>query len=592
MPDLSIKCLLLALITERVAAESTRPHLLFMMSDQMRYDAMGSYAGDYNRAARTPALDRIAREGMLVRYAASSTPTCTPARAALLTGRSPWNHGMLGYGVVADRYPLEMPRVLAGAGYHTRVIGKNHFGWNTTSDTGIQHGFQKLTICDGLGHWDKKAKHHWSDTYDDYDKWFQAQMPGKDPQATLDGLDREGWNTWQARPFIYNESLHPTAWVGRQAVSFLKSYPNTTDAQPFMLKVSFHRPHSPYDPPKRVLDAVKADDLRPIRLCHGAAKSNGSTAPNGDGKWCLQFRGKEGDSSGCGPKNPDAWCGLMPEKAATLSRRAYTASVNFVDEWIGHIYGALVERNLLERTWILWTSDHGDGQGDMFHWRKGYPYEFSTHIPMLLRWPESWARAQPKGSIVDRGTELPPPVVTEMRDVFHTFVDAAGIANDAKLVPPRNSKDAARFASEDGKSMLCLLRDPSGKSDCDYAPNPGPWRQWIDMEHANAVKWSMHWSGLTDGKMKYVVRAMDGQEQLFNLTADPYEEAEVSGVAAYASVLKLWRSRLVQQFEHEGRGNQWVRNGKLMHRRKSQTYSPHFPKSERTVGGELEEVFV
>jgi len=240
----------------------------------------------------------------------------------------------------------------------------------------------------------------------------------------------------------------------------------------------------------------------------------------------------------------------------------------------------------------LWTSDHGDGQGDMFHWRKGYPYEFSAHIPMLLRWPESWARAQPKGSIVDRGTELPPPVVTEMRDVFHTFVDAAGIANDAKLVPPRNSQDAARFASEDGKSMLCLLRDPSGKSDCDYAPNPGPWRQWIDMEHAMVYNATNHWSGLTDGKMKYVFRAMDGQEQLFNLTADPYEEVEVSGVAAYASVLKLWRSRLVQQFEHEGRGHEWVRNGKLMHRRKSQTYSPHFPKSERTVDGELEEVVV
>lgn len=86
-----------------------------------------------------------------------------------------------------------------------------------------------------------------------------------------------------------------------------------------------------------------------------------------------------------------------------------------------------------------------------------------------------------------------------------------------------------------------------------------------------------HWSALTDGQIKYVFRAWADDEQLFNLTADPDETTEVSGLPEYSAELKLWRSRLVQQYEKEGRGNDWVRNGKLVKRTKSTTYSPNYP---------------
>ena len=70
-----------------------------------------------------------------------------------------------------------------------------------------------------------------------------------------------------------------------------------------------------------------------------------------------------------------------------LGRRAYLASVAFVDEQVGHIYAALKQTLLLHTTLLLWTADHGDGQGDHFHWRKGYPYEFSAHVPLVVRLP-------------------------------------------------------------------------------------------------------------------------------------------------------------------------------------------------------------
>ena len=85
-------------------------------------------------------------------------------------------------------------------------------------------------------------------------------------------------------------------------------------------------------------------------------------------------------------------------------------------------------------------------------------------------------------------------LVTELRDVFHTAVDIAGASG---LVP------AGHFKPEDGKSMLCLLKDPTGQK-CDYAPNPGAWRQYLDMEHSTCYNSSNHWNALTDGKTKRV----------------------------------------------------------------------------------------
>jgi arylsulfatase A-like enzyme len=230
------------------------------------------------------------------------------------------------------------------------------------------------------------------------------------------------------------------------------------------------------------------------------------------------------------------------------------------------------DRRLLERTWILFTSDHGDGQGDMFHWRKGYPYEFSAHVPMVLRWPQEWASKQPAGSLqVARGSVVAPPLVAELRDVFHTLADAAGISRNSSLMPPQ------LFHKADGRSLLCLLRDPTGMRHCDYPPNPGRWRRWVDMEHGTCFNSSNHWSALTDGRSKYVYIASLAEEQLFNLSADPHEGVDLSRSARHQAELALWRGRLISQFEAEGRGDAWVKGGALVQRAQAMDYSPNYP---------------
>ena len=108
-----------------------RPNLMLVVSDQTRPDAL-SGAGGNMTIAETPNLDRIASEGVTFMYAFTATPICTPARAALITGRSPWRPGMRGYGnfVAPNVYSVwqELPETLEGAGYFTGIAGKNHFG--------------------------------------------------------------------------------------------------------------------------------------------------------------------------------------------------------------------------------------------------------------------------------------------------------------------------------------------------------------------------------------------------------------------------------------------------------------------------------
>lgn len=160
------------------------------------------------------------------------------------------------------------------------------------------------------------------------------------------------------------------------------------------------------------------------------------------------------------------------------------------------------------------------------------------------------------------------PLVTELRDLFPTFLDIAGIP----LAPGRRM---------DGSSLACLfLIDPSGKK---CGTQGSGWREYIDLEHDIIYNTSVHWNALTDGSIKYIFHANNGIEELFNLTADPVENTDLAQDPAYVTVKETWRARLVAQFESEGRGIQWVQNGNLLPREEGLLYSPHYPNSTQST---------
>ena len=489
----------IAMAAARARGATTRqPNILFLMGDQHRGDCVSA---DGNKAIRTPSLDRIAREGVLFRCAYTSVPSCTPARAGLLTGLSPWHHGMIGYGRVADRYPNEKPRLLREAGYQTLGIGKMHW-----APQGNLHGFHK-TLLDESGRVESKG------FMSDYRQWFREQAPGLNPDAT--GL---GWNDYGSKPYALPERLHPTRWTGETALQFLQSYGRQ---EPFFLKVSFARPHSPYDPPERFFKLYEDADLPKAVV----------------GKWAERHaeRGKKLPSS--------TWQGDLGEAQVRRSRQGYYGNVTFIDEEIGRLLDLLDKRRWLENTLILYAGDHGDMTGDHHLWRKTYAYEASARIPMLLRWPGNFLDAK-------RGQVLRQPV--ELRDILPTFLDAAGVAVEPK-----------RF---DGRSMLDLVR---GKAE--------GWREWIDLEHDVCYAPENHWTALTDGRWKYIFHAFNGEEQLFDLASDPGELRDLAPEKEHEATLRLWRGRMTEHLSE--RGAPFVVAGKLGVRPARFLYSPNYPRN-------------
>ncbi len=475
------------------ASRDNKPNILFLMTDQHRGDCLGA---DGNTRIHTPNLDRLAHEGARFSAAYSCTPTCTPARAALLTGMGPWRNGMLGYGKVAEEYPVEMPRLLREAGYHTLGVGKMH--WHPQR---CLHGFHKTIL-------DESGREQTPEFRSDYHAWFASMAPHLAPDAT--GI---GWNDYRAKSYALPEELHPTRWAADVAVRFLEGYERT---DPFFLKVSFERPHSPYDPPKRWMDHYVDADLPEACV----------------GDWAAKYAKRSDDSF-------NIWHGELGAEQVRHSRQGYYGSISFIDEQIGRILETLEERGMLDNTLILMTADHGDMMGDHHLWRKSYAYEGSARIPMLMRWPKELGLAG--------GMVFTQPV--ELRDVLPTFLDAAEKEPPLKL---------------DGRSMLDLVR---GKGE--------GWRDYIDLEHDICYHKTNHWCALTDGKTKYIHHAYDGEEQLFDLVGDPGETKDLSGDTAHAPTLAAWRKRLATHLEE--RGPDWVKNGQPVPRPERILYSPNYP---------------
>lgn len=482
------------------------PNILFLMADQLRADCLGCYG---NHVIQTPNLDRLANDGVKFSGAYTSVPSCTPARSALLTGLSPWHHGMLGMTGMASSYPLEKPRALAEAGYYTTTIGKNHFNPIRNS-----HGYHQMLLDEHCSYWFDKAEHDSKTSASpeercDYEAWFWSQLPAGNPHAT--GL---GWNDYRGKAFVLPERLHATTWTGDTAVNFLRTYDRQ---EPFFLKVSFIRPHSPYDPPSRWMKKYEGADI--------------PAAAAGD--WAQRYIPRSGADN-------DIWHGAVSPEEIRLSRQAYYGSVSHVDEQIGRVLETLEQRKLLEDTLIVFLADHGDMLGDQHLWRKTYAYEPSARIPMLMRWPAGMLSAK-------RGSTRREPV--ELRDILPTFLEAAG------TTPTR---------AIDGRSLLSLVRE-EGRG----------WREWIDLEHNICYSPANHWNALTDGYWKYIFHARDGEQQLFHLEDDPHELRDLAPDARYQNVLQKWRGRLTEHLSE--RGEEFVKGGNLALRPQGRMTSPNFP---------------
>ncbi len=478
-----------------------RLNILFMMDDQHRGDCIGAEGSDW---IHTPNLDQLAAEGALFTKSYTTLPSCLPARASLLTGMRPWAHGLLGYASMASSYPQTMPQMLADAGYRTHAVGKNHF-------EDVKYGYESIDLEEA---WRGQLNGPFKC---DYRKWFEENHPEKDVDATgLGYTDHRGGRAWK-----YEEELHPTNWTADRAIEFLETY---DDDRPWMMKVSFKRPHPPFDPPKRWMEFYEKRDI-PMPVV---------------GRWAEDWHGGEVGSLEADPNAPR---GEFPDEEILASRIAYYGCISHVDEQVGRVIQALKERGEYENTLVFFTSDHGDMMGDHHLWRKCYAYDGSARIPMIIRWPAGLNIDAERGGVFDQ--------LVELRDVLPTMLDAAGIEKPETV---------------DGSSMLDLIR------------GEGEWRTVLDLEHSYTYWEGNAWVALTDGRFKYIWFTLLGREQLFDLKNDPEEAADLADDPGSADLMKRWRKLMALHLEE--RGEEWVKDGELQVLKRSPVRSPNFAKHD------------
>lgn len=429
-----------------------QPNIVLIMTDQLRGDCLGA---DGHPDVKTPYLDSLAAKGTRFTHAYSACPSCIPARAALHTGLSQEHHGRVGYqDLVNWNYPNTMAGELSKAGYYTQCVGKMH-----VHPLRNLMGFHNVELHDGYLHAYRRPDTPFYESQkvaDDYFYWLK-QEKGIKADVTDTGLE---CNSWIARPWIHEESCHPTNWVSTRSIDFLRRRDTT---KPFFLMASYLRPHPPFDAPMYYFDLYKDKTLTPPAL----------------GDWenrCdLELQGRIYDSS-TGPLDPE------------LIRQAqvgYYACITHLDHQIGRLIQALVENGLMDDTVILFTSDHGEELCDHHLFRKSRPYEGSCRIPMIISGPEHLTGKKP-GNVCEN--------LVELRDVMPTLLDIAGYP-----VPE----------TVDGASMLNLLKT-----------SQEPHRDYIHGEHTLGIHSNHFIVTETD---KFIWYSQTGAEQYFELSKDRHE---------------------------------------------------------------------
>jgi arylsulfatase A-like enzyme len=190
-----------------VAAETAgrRPNVIVLLADQWRAQAVG-YAGDPN--ARTPHLDRLAAQGVVLLTNVSTCPVCTPFRAGLITGQYPLSHGVFVNDVCLGRRAVSLAQAFRQAGYQTAYIGKWHLdghGRSSFIPPERRQGFDFWRACECTH--DYRHSLYYADT-DEKRYW-----PGYDATAQTD-----------------------------EAIAYLRAHRQ----QPFLLVLSWGPPHNPY----------------------------------------------------------------------------------------------------------------------------------------------------------------------------------------------------------------------------------------------------------------------------------------------------------------------------------------------------------
>ncbi|HEV3280891.1 MAG TPA: sulfatase-like hydrolase/transferase [Acidimicrobiales bacterium] len=395
--------------------------ILFVTTDQQRFDTLGCNGG---QLARTPVVDRLAADGIRFDRAQPQSVVCMPSRSTILTGQHPSTHGVWMNGVPL---PVDAPSVadlLRCAGYRTALIGKAHFEpfidpflrftENALSLTGAEppEGSHR-----GFGHLELAT--HGAIGPLHYARWLATEHPGSvgyyypaldgSLQVNATGGGDSGAPQVKVNPI--ERGIYHTDWVADRTIGWL----DTLDAdEDWFCWMSFPDPHHPWDPPQSEMGRI---DWRDVPLPPGYGQDRDQREAVLDAKprhWRLWYDGTLVSNY----EAPAEWvpATLTADQVREVNARN-AVECELIDEALGRVLTRVAERGWDDDLDVVFTTDHGELQGDFGLLFKG-PY----HVDALIRLPLVW-RPAPAGRIA-------PAVVTRpvgLVDLAPTFCSMAGL---------------------------------------------------------------------------------------------------------------------------------------------------------------------
>ncbi|MEN3940602.1 sulfatase-like hydrolase/transferase [Prosthecobacter sp. SYSU 5D2] len=496
----SFIALLLAQVSVAAAADTKKPNILFIYTDDHSYRTLSCYEGAESWA-HTPNMDRLATRG--VRFTRAYIGTwCMPSRTTMLTG-------LHQYGVqtmrMAPPYPGATydpekcrfwPAVFRQHGYQTAQIGK----WHAGNDAGFGRDWDYQVVWNRPRHPDNAPNY--------YENQLIA-INGGEPQV-VKGYSTDNYTGW--------------------AVDYIKGA-NREAGKPWYLWLCYGGVHAPYQPAERHLNdypgatvETPADIYPPRPGKPGYMQTIAAWERGPDGEPVL------GDKAIGSEVGDD----FERDRGRTLSKwsRQYHQAVRALDEGIGQVHAALEDSGQLANTLVVLTADQGYAWGHHGFRAKLAPYDANIRSPLIVSMPGTL----PEGKVCHT-----PVGGADMAPTFFSFagLDLPWTMHGHDLTPLLKNPDAAWPHT----TLLPFTADKFG-ADCDRVPEPPGNR------HKAGVPWYLL---LVEGHFKYI-RTLEANEpeELYDLASDPDELTNLAPDAKHALTVERFRAAAIAELQRTG----------------------------------------
>jgi len=499
------KYLLICLLFPLFCAAQSKPNIIYIMSDDHDADAISAYG---SKLIKTPNIDRIANEGVLLQRAFVGNSICGPARATLLTGQHSHKNGMKDNSTRFDGSQLTMPKLFQQNGYQTAIVGKWHLH---TYPTGFD--YWKILPGQGLYYQPRLIQMNGdTTTYPGYATevitneaidWLQHKREQSKPFLLLlhhkaphryffpspKNIEAFKDRTFPEPATLYADTTgRGTAWK-LQTMSILHDMKLSSDLKvdpAYLMDIPWLKPDSAeiayYN---SIINRIPVADRQKIKDIYAVrGKILKEQRPQGNALLKLKYQ----------------W--YMQD---------YLATAASVDEGVGKLLDYLDNSGLAQNTLIVYTSDQGFYLGQNGWFDKRWMYDVSMRTPLMARWP---GHIQP-------GTKN--NTMVQNIDYAPTFLDVAGID-----IP----------SSMQGLSLKTILKDPRAR-----VPRSSLYYHFYEYNADHTV---LQHLGVRTDRHKLIYFYTVNEWQLYDLKNDPTEQKNLIADKKYADVLVNMKKELLR----------------------------------------------